>query len=364
MIRSIFLFLDRSHLLHHASLQPIETTGLGLFRTHIATDHAIAPKFLNGIFNLFERDRQGLEIDPILLISSIRLMVNLGLYDSYFEPKFLHVTREYYGRVAVLESTSDTLAEYLQECSKEWTKETARCDGFCLDLSTRRSIVALMEDEFIRKQLPFLVDKRNVGELIMDSDSESLATLYNLLSRIGDAGAQLKPAWESQIISFGVGIIADVAQESEMVRRLLEFKASLDAITRGPFKNDESLVYSLRESFTHFINARREGESMARHSKPAEMVAKYVDGLLRDGTKRAVVGTQGDDDARLAHALEQVLDLFRFIQGKDVFEAFYKKDLARRLLMDRSASGDAERSMLAKLKTGSYYILFSRESYG
>ena len=38
--------------------------------------------------------------------------------------------------------------------------------------------------------------------------------------------------------------------------------------------------------------------------------------------------------------------------GKDVFEAFYKKDLAKRLLHGRSASVDAEKSMLTKLKTG------------
>lgn len=38
--------------------------------------------------------------------------------------------------------------------------------------------------------------------------------------------------------------------------------------------------------------------------------------------------------------------------GKDVFEAFYKKDLARRLLLGKSASVDAERSMLSKLKQG------------
>ncbi len=42
--------------------------------------------------------------------------------------------------------------------------------------------------------------------------------------------------------------------------------------------------------------------------------------------------------------------LFRFIHGKDVFEAFYKKDLAKRLLIGKSASVDAEKSMLSKLK--------------
>jgi cullin-4 len=39
-------------------------------------------------------------------------------------------------------------------------------------------------------------------------------------------------------------------------------------------------------------------------------------------------------------------------QGKDVFEAFYKKDLAKRLLLGKSASVDSEKSMLTKLKTG------------
>ena len=35
-----------------------------------------------------------------------------------------------------------------------------------------------------------------------------------------------------------------------------------------------------------------------------------------------------------------------------MFEAFYKKDLAKRLLLSKSASYDAEKSMLLKLKQG------------
>lgn len=37
------------------------------------------------------------------------------------------------------------------------------------------------------------------------------------------------------------------------------------------------------------------------------------------------------------------------MQGKDVFEAFYKKDLAKRLLLGKSASIDAEKSMISKV---------------
>ena len=39
-----------------------------------------------------------------------------------------------------------------------------------------------------------------------------------------------------------------------------------------------------------------------------------------------------------------------YIDGKDMFEAFYKKDLSKRLLLGKSASIDAEKSMICKLK--------------
>jgi len=48
-----------------------------------------------------------------------------------------------------------------------------------------------------------------------------------------------------------------------------------------------------------------------------------------------------------------------FLPGKDVFEAFYKKDLAKRLLLSKSASVDAEKLMLSKLKTGTFFFPFS-----
>ena len=55
-----------------------------------------------------------------------------------------------------------------------------------------------------------------------------------------------------------------------------------------------------------------------------------------------------------------VIIIIYYILGKDVFEAFYKKDLAKRLLLAKSASFDAEKSMLLKLKQGmnmSYHVI-------
>lgn len=46
----------------------------------------------------------------------------------------------------------------------------------------------------------------------------------------------------------------------------------------------------------------------------------------------------------------QVVRLFSYLSDKDIFAEFYKKQLAKRLLLARSSSDDAERSMIAKLK--------------
>jgi cullin 3 len=48
--------------------------------------------------------------------------------------------------------------------------------------------------------------------------------------------------------------------------------------------------------------------------------------------------------------LEKTIILFRFLHDKDKFERYYKTHLARRLLYGRSASDDAEKGMVAKLK--------------
>lgn len=44
------------------------------------------------------------------------------------------------------------------------------------------------------------------------------------------------------------------------------------------------------------------------------------------------------------------MDIFRFVHGKDVFQAFYKKDLAKRLLLNTSASEDAEKNMINRIR--------------
>ena len=61
--------------------------------------------------------------------------------------------------------------------------------------------------------------------------------------------------------------------------------------------------------------------------------------------------TKNSEDAELEDTLAQVMIVFTYIEDKDVFQKFYSKWLARRLVQQTSASDDAESTMISKLKT-------------
>lgn len=80
-----------------------------------------------------------------------------------------------------------------------------------------------------------------------------------------------------------------------------------------------------------------------RQAVPAEMIAKHLDAVLRRGqgaTSAAEFDTQ----------LDEIVALVKFTKDKDVFKQFYVAQLAKRLLLGRSASNEEEMSMVRKLQ--------------
>lgn len=56
------------------------------------------------------------------------------------------------------------------------------------------------------------------------------------------------------------------------------------------------------------------------------------------------------DPQEVEDKLDYGLSLFRSIQGKDIFEGFYKLYLSKRLLLGKSSNIDMENRMLLRLK--------------
>ena len=392
-VRWMYTYLDRSHLLGGRNGPMVNDMGIDCFREAMfgrkidRKGGGILPpggvgsgeagsggggpgdKVLAAVCTLIDLDRRkDVRFERALLRDSVAMLRLFNAYLVALEPMILRASHQYFEEFAEERNSTMGLKDYINACKELLELESERCDAYNFDSTTKRQLKDFAHNILIDKYAAKLLDTGSVARLLEANDVGSMKALYELLKLKG-MQKRLKDPWEKYIREAGAAIVSDITRGDEMVVRLLELRRSLDIMIRDAFARDEDFTYGLREAFGHFINDKNISAAWnTGTSKVGEMIAKYIDMLLRGGLKtlpktllsdnkdkaeaeRSGMASTGDEDAELDRQLDQGLELFRFIQGKDVFEAFYKKDLARRLLMGRSASRDAERNMLTKLKS-------------
>ncbi|XP_061541463.1 cullin-4B [Phycodurus eques] len=333
MIRGIFLFLDRTYVLQNSMLPSIWDMGLELFRFYIISDLKVQSKTIDGILLLIERERSGEAIDRSLLRSLLSMLSDLQIYQDSFEQRFLEETNRLYAAEGQRLMQEREVPEYLHHVNKRLEEEADRVITY-LDQSTQKPLIATVEKQLLGEHLTATLQK-GLTHLLDENRIQDLSLLYQLFSRVRGGVQVLLQHWIEYIKAFGSTIVINPEKDKTMVQELLDFKDKVDHIIDVCFMKNEKFVNAMKEAFETFINKRP--------NKPAELIAKHVDSKLRAGNKEAT-------DEELEKMLDKIMIIFRFIYGKDVFEAFYKKDLAKRLLVGKSASVDAEKSMLSKLK--------------
>jgi cullin-4 len=138
----------------------------------------------------------------------------------------------------------------------------------------------------------------------------------------------------------------------------------MDMLLKHAFQSLEPFRAALRSSFEYILNDGG-GSDPRRRNKPAELLCKYMDRKLSGAgappplsslpsssaaSGAGAPGGGGGSEQETEAALDRALVLFRHIQGQDAFEVYYKKYLARRLLLERSSNDEQERTMIRKLK--------------
>ncbi|KAL6797006.1 Cullin domain-containing protein [Trichoderma sp. SZMC 28012] len=372
LIRSTFSYLDRTYLLlkSFTSINDLAITRFCrmAFSSQAAqASPAIGAEVILAICELINFDRRNdSRKEPELLKDSLMMLYVLGVYTKQFEPVYLQHSEAYFKEFG--ETCSPlSLKEYIEKCDRLLELEDRRCMTYNLDSTTQRQSMTLAHNILIDQYSDKLLHGGSLSNLLTDRDVKSLKGLYDLL-RLSGIQKKLKTPWSDYIRETGASIVADKERGDEMVLRLLDLRRALDLTVRDAFNKDEDFLWGMREAFGNFMNDRKIADCWpSGTSKIGEMTAKHIDMLLRGGIRalpkellsdvkdraaaeKAGHASSADEDAELDRQLDQALELFRFIEGKDAFEAFYKKDLARRLLMGRSASQDAERNMLTKLR--------------
>lgn len=136
MIRSIFLYLDRTYVLQNPTVHSIWDMGLDLFRSHIAMNPLVQTRTVEGLLMLIEKERIGDTVDRTLLKSLLRMLSDLQIYQDAFEEKFLLATKQLYQAEGQRIMQEMEVPQYLQHVDKRLAEENERLLHY-LDPSTK-----------------------------------------------------------------------------------------------------------------------------------------------------------------------------------------------------------------------------------
>ncbi|KAG2227353.1 hypothetical protein INT45_004308 [Circinella minor] len=329
-IRGIFLYLDRTTA---ASLYgSLWNLGMILFGDVYQSCEKVKEKVIENALILVQCERDNENADPALLQSMLHMLIDLKRYHKDFEPRLLEESKKYYDMEADRLIQEMDMSKYLKHVAYRIHQEVQHVNTKKLfDKSTKVPLGSIVEHQLLTKRIDTILNKC-FSMFMQNNREEDLSLLYRLLRKVNCLDSCVK-FFGDYVKKEGVSILKKRNMaDKDIVPLILAFKRKTDIILHHSFEKDERFYDARKQGFRYFINLREH--------RTARLLSAYTDYLMRNSDK---------SDDKLEKGLDQAMGIFRFLQGKDFFQALYKRDLSKRLLLEVK-SRNAEKSMLSKLR--------------
>ncbi|KAH8817845.1 ubiquitin-protein ligase [Flagelloscypha sp. PMI_526] len=369
-LNNIFTYLNRDWVTRERdegrkNVLPVYTLALVQWRNEFFM-HVQGPqkKLTNALLRLVEQQRNGEVIDQVLIKKVVYSFVSLGIdrndlnkecldvYKEHFEEPFIQATELYYKKESENFLAVNSISDYLQKAEQRLREEEDRVERY-LHTNTLKELVSKCEQIINREHSE---STRQLFQKYLDcNQDDGLQCMHTLLSHIPKCLDSVRETFQAHVKDAGLSAIDSLVSQGDggtTNTDSLDLKSYVDAllavhrkklemVTRL-FKSDAGFIASLDKACGEFINKNGAPGSSSLAGSP-ELIAKYVDGLLRRNNKKA-------EDGDVEAALSRAILLFKYLKDKDIFQAFYTTGLAKRLIHGLTASDEAEAFMISKLK--------------
>ncbi|KAJ2229335.1 hypothetical protein EV180_001546 [Coemansia sp. RSA 518] len=384
VIKDVLMYVDKVYV-KNANLVPVYEMGMCVFRDKVllAAQKRLITQVVKATLAQISCERRGAHVDRSVLRGVVDMLVELQgtgqtctLYETTMQPQLLAESRSFYCDAAKTRLLDHSTAAYVRAAQADIDAEMDRARAYLVP-STGTLLRNVLLDELIDKHASDIINIPNTGlvQLLDHRDTAALQTLYNLYAPMHPTLLILQTNIHSHILELGqkfavslaplssnttqndeqegsrdkdkpaqvLGMAAKTAMALRWVQDILDLYDAYDEIIRVSFSECQSMRQSIHDAFIEVINS---------NSRAPELLSLFMDDSLKNGLKR-----KGEQE--IDHLLERSVLMFRFLQNKDAFEHYYKLHLAKRLLLGRSLSDDAEHSLVSKLKVecGSQFTL-------
>lgn len=289
-------------------------------------------------------------IESFVHVEEYKVRGELDLYQEIFEKPFLETSKEFYTYEVSLLLQQLNVTRCMEGITRMLSQEELRARKY-LHISSLPKVRHCCEENMIAAHKSwFYVEAES---MIKNERSRDLALLYPLLRPLPHGLTPLVQKLTQHITQQGLEAIIPLQGENvhiDFVETTLSVHAKYSEMLKDVFKSDQAFVGALDKACSAIVNYKADPRMPVR---APEYLAKYCDSLLKKSTK---VVTEADIEEKLGRSII----VFKYVDDKDVFQKFYARMLAKRLIHQQSQSMDLEEMIIDRLKQACGYEFTSK----
>ncbi|ORY36360.1 Cullin-domain-containing protein [Rhizoclosmatium globosum] len=307
-------------------------------------------RLLDQVFDFVTQDRDGVPAVGGAVIIAVESFVQvneympqqLQYYIEEYEQNYLNATRQYYTAESnTLISTLD-ISSYMKKITSRLAEEESRSSRFC-HVTSHEKVKKECEAQCIAAHQKRIYNEFE-GMLKTEKFDDAQLT-YSLMLRIPDGISPMLEIMQKHVISLGKDVVDRLrvgAQKDprDFITALIELHERYTAICAKYFNNDAFFGAAIDKAFRSIVNESYENASQ----NFPELLSRYCDGLLKKSAKSAL------SESELEERISRVIIVFKYLNEKDIFQKFYSRMLAKRLIYSMSVSDDMEMNLISGLK--------------